>query len=459
MNTAANDKNQSLKIGVSGVRGIVGESLTPQLIVSFAEAFGSYVRGGKVLVATDTRTSKEMLKNAVFAGLLSSGCEPIDLGICPVPTILVRSKYSGASGGIAITASHNPSEWNALKFVNRDGLFLNANQAEELLDVYHQREFFKCPNSDIKRIKADDGAITFHLGKVLSRIDADAIRRRKFRVAVDCCNGAASLVSPVFLAELGCRVVPINTEPNGIFPHDPEPIPKNIRQISKLIRSKKADIGFVQDADADRLAVVDERGKPVGEEYTLVMAVDHILGKKKGLVVTNLSATKAIDDVAERHGCKVMRTKIGEINVVENIIGKKAVIGGEGNGGVIWPAVHPCRDSFSGMGIILEHLAQSGQRLSGIIRSLPSYHMIKGKTYCDTAKAHLVVRKFRDLYRKDDPVLLDGVKVSKEDHWVHVRPSNTEPIIRVIAEAKTKGLATQVYNKTVKDLSAILKKF
>ena len=452
------DKKQSLKIGISGVRGIVGESLTPQLLVSFAEAFGSYVRGGKVLVATDTRTSKDMAKNAVFSGLLSGGCEPVDLGICPVPTILIRTKYSGVSGGIAITASHNPAEWNALKFVNRDGLFLNANQAEELLDVYHQREFFKCTNAEMKSIKTDDGAIIFHLDKVLSRIDADAIRRRKFRVALDCCNGAASLVTPVFLKKLGCKVIPINVEPNGLFPHDPEPIAKNLVQISKLIRSKKADIGFVQDADADRLAVVDENGRPVGEEYTLVMAVDHLLAKKKGIVVTNLSATRAIDDVAETYGCKVVRTKIGEINVVENIISKKAVIGGEGNGGVIWPAVHPCRDSFSGMGIILERLAATESKVSEIIKGLPSYHMVKGKAYCETAKAHLVVRKFRDLYKDDRQILLDGVKIDREDHWVHVRPSNTEPIIRVIVEAKTKKLAGEVYKKTLKDLSALLKK-
>ncbi|MDD4879156.1 MAG: phosphoglucosamine mutase [Candidatus Omnitrophica bacterium] len=452
------DKKQSLKIGISGVRGIVGESLTPQLLVSFAEAFASYVRGGKVLVATDTRTSKEMVKNAIFSGLLAGGCEPVDLGICPVPTILIRTKYSGASGGIAITASHNPAEWNALKFVNKDGLFLNANQAEELLDVYHQREFFKCTNADMKRIRTDDGAIEFHMEKVLGRIDADAIRRRKLRVAVDCCNGAASLMSPVFLKRLGCRVIPINTEPNGIFPHDPEPIPKNLIQISRLIRSKGADIGFVQDADADRLAVVDEKGRPVGEEYTLVMAVDHILGKKKGTVVTNLSATRAINDVAERYGCKVIRTKIGEINVVENIINRNAVIGGEGNGGVIWPAVHPCRDSFSGMAVILEHLAGTKKAVSEIIKGLPSYHMVKGKTYCETAKAHFVVGKFRDLYKKDKPVLLDGVKVDREDHWVHVRPSNTEPIIRVIVEAKTKKLAEAVFKKTLEDLSALLRK-
>ncbi len=452
------DKKQSLKIGISGVRGIVGDSLTPQLLVSFAEAFASYVRGGKVLVATDTRTSKDMVKNAVFSGLLSGGCEPVDLGICPVPTILVRTKYLGASGGIAITASHNPAEWNALKFVNKDGLFLNANQAEELLDVYHQREFFKCTNAEIKTIKTDDGAILFHMEKVLSRIDAAAIRRRRFKVAVDCCNGAASLMTPVFLKRLGCRVIPINIEPNGIFPHDPEPIPKNLVQISRLIKSKKADIGFVQDADADRLAVVDEKGRPVGEEYTLVMAVDHLLGKKKGIVVTNLSATRAINDVAEGYGCKVIRTKIGEINVVESIMNRDAVIGGEGNGGVIWPAVHPCRDSFSGMGIILEHLAGTKDPVSKIISRLPDYHMVKGKMYCETAKAHLVVGKFRDLYKKDKPVLLDGVKIDREDHWVHVRPSNTEPIIRVIVEAKTKKLAEKVFKRTLKDLSVLLRK-
>lgn len=450
------DKGRSLKVGVSGVRGIVGETLTPQLLASFAEAFGSYVGRGKVLVGSDTRTSKDMGKYAVFSGLLSSGCEPVDLGICPVPTLLIRTKYFGAAGGIAITASHNPAQWNALKFVNKNGLFLNANQAEELLDVYHQGEFYKCGNSEIKKIKADDGAIAYHLDKILNYVDVDAIRRRKLKVAIDCCNGAGSIATPLLLKKLGCTVVSINTEPSGFFPHDPEPIPENLAQICSLVKLKKADIGFVQDVDADRLAIVDERGNPIGEDYTLVLAIDYLLDKKPGNVVTNLSTTKAVDDIASKYGCKVIKTKIGEINVVEKIISEKAVIGGEGNGGVIIPAIHPCRDSFAGMGVILEYLAESKFKVSEIVKAIPRYHMVKGKIHCETAKAHFVVKKLQGIHKK--AILLDGLKVENEDHWVLIRPSNTEPIIRIVVEAATRKLAEQVYKQNLKDITALLKK-
>jgi phosphomannomutase len=450
------NKGRSLKIGVSGVRGTVGDTLTPQLLAFFAEAFGSYVGRGKVLVGTDTRTSKDMGKYAVFSGLLSSGCEPVDLGVCPVPALLIRTKHSGAAGGIAITASHNPAQWNALKFVNRNGLFLNANQAEELLDVYHQGEFYKCANSEMKKIKSDSGAVAYHLDKILSYIDVDAIRRRKFKVAIDCCNGAGSIAAPLMLKKLGCTVIPINTEPNGFFPHDPEPIPENISQIRSLVKRKKADIGFVQDVDADRLAIVDERGRPIGEDYTLVLAVDYMLSKKQGSVVTNLSTTRAVDDIASKYGCEVIKTKIGEINVVEKIISEKAVVGGEGNGGVIVPAIHPCRDSFAGMGVILEHMAKSNLSFSGIVGRLPHYHMIKGKIYCETAKAHLIVKKLQRLHSK--AILLDGLKVENKDHWVLIRPSNTEPIIRIVIEASTKRLAEQVYRQSLKDIVSLLKK-
>lgn len=450
-------QKQSLKIGVSGVRGIVGEALTPQLLGSFAEAFGSYVGRGKVMVGSDTRTSKEMVKYAVFSGLLSSGCEPVDLGICPVPTILIRTKYSDAIGGIAVTASHNPAEWNALKFVNRDGLFFNANQGEELLDIYHQGEFVKCSNAEMRKIHVDDGAISFHLEKLLNYLDVDAIRARRFKVAIDCCNGAGSLVTPVLLKALGCEVLPVNIEPNGLFPHDPEPIPKNLVQICSLIKSKKADIGFVQDADADRLAIVDENGSPIGEDYTLVLAADYILSKTPGDVVTNLSTTKTLDDVVSKYGCDLIRTKIGEINVVERIISENAIIGGEGNGGVIFPTIHPCRDSFVGIGIVLEYLAKSKGKFSDIVGKLPRYHMIKGKTYCETAKAHIVVRKLQDVDKKAKVTLLDGIKIEHEDYWVHIRPSNTEPIIRIMVEARTKKLAEQVYNQNLKELTSLLK--
>lgn len=445
----------SLKISISGVRGIVGDTLTPQLLTAFAGALGTYLGRGPILVGRDTRQSGEMVRNAVFAGLLSAGCEPVDLGICPVPSIQIRTTEVRARGAIAITASHNPVEWNALKFINAQGLFLNAQQAEELLDVYHQRNFTQAPSNEIRKVRFDSHAIPDHLHRLLAYFDREVVRQGRLKVVIDSCNGAGSLAAPRLLRELGCRVVEIHTTPNGVFPRNPEPVPENLSGLRKAVLKNHADIGFAQDADADRLAIIDSEGSPIGEDYTLVLATLFVLERRKGPVVTNLSTTSAIDEIAEGLGCPVIRTKIGEINVVEGMIQNNAVIGGEGNGGVILPEVHYCRDSMAGMGAALQLMVQRGKSLREILEELPRFVMIKKKFEFPLDRVAQLEETLERRFAGGQKEHLDGLKLSWENAWLLVRPSNTEPVVRVVAEAKTRSRAQNL----VRDAQAIISSF
>ncbi len=451
----------TLKISISGVRGIIGDSLTPQLAAALAQAFGTYIGGGPILVGRDARRSGIMLSEAVTAGLLSVGGQPVDTGICAIPTFLYLTKAHKAAGGIAVTASHNPKPWNGLKFISRDGLYLTPHQTEEYLDIYHQGEFAYVPAERYKTASAVSDTNEPHLRRILAHFDAAKVRKRHFRVALDCNNGAGAVLAPRLLAEFGCEVVPIYTEPNGEFAHDPEPLPENIAEICRAVRESKADIGFVQDADADRLAVVDERGRPLGEELTLALSARYILSRKKGSVVCNLSTSRVIDDIAAARGVKVFRTKIGEINVVEKLLAvrPRAVIGGEGNGGVIYPDIHPCRDSFTAMAILLEALADTDKPVSALARSLPRYTMLKEKIEGSAESGYRLVGALKKLYEGRGKMdLRDGLKVEFPDHWIHVRPSNTEPVIRVLAEARTPAAARRAIETLKSDISRLQKK-
>ncbi len=435
----------SLKVSISGVRGVVGESLTPQLAARFAQAFGTYSGRGKIIVGRDARPSGVMLREAVFAGLLSVGCQPVDAGLCPIPSFQVLAKTTQARGGVAVTASHNPGEWNGLKFIGGEGLFLNRSRFAEFIEIYHQGEFSFVRTDKFKPILAQSDPLRPHLECCLTALDVDLIRSRRFRVAVDCVNGAGGALVPEFLRELGCRPVLINAVPHGRFAHPPEPVPENLGRLTGAVRARRADIGFAQDADADRLAVVDEKGVAIGEELTLALAVKHVLARTPGPVVVNLSTTRAIDDIAAAAGVPVFRTRIGEINVVEELLERNAPIGGEGNGGVIWPAVHPCRDSFAAMGLILELMAVSGQSPSALKSEIPAYHMVKDRVSGTAEQAHRIEKAIKKKYAgKGEVVTLDGIKVVFRDAWVHLRPSNTEPIIRVVAEAPTLGEARRL---------------
>ncbi len=443
----------SLKIGVSGVRGIVGESLSPQLVVSFAAAFGTYCGAGPILIGTDTRPSREMLRHAVVAGLLSVGSTPVDVGIVPIPALMLHIREVGAYGGICISASHNPIEWNALKFIANDGIVLRPNQAKELTDLYHQGVYPRVGNNEMSEARVDTTTLARHRVAVTTNVDEKLIASRRFKVVVDCCNGAASQATPQFLRMLGCEVHELYTDVNSLFPHNPEPLAANIVDLCKTVQATGADIGFAQDADADRLAVVDERGQPIGEDATVSLAIRHCLKRSPGPVVVNLSTSRMIDDIAAAFGVPVYRSPVGEVNVVEAMIRHRADIGGEGNGGVILASVNPCRDSFIGMALILEALAQEGSTVSEMRSQIPSYAMIHEKLLCRARDIAPSLRLLKKLW-KDHPMdLTDGVKINWSDRWIQARPSNTEPVIRLDAEAPTESEARSLINEALECLS------
>lgn len=451
-----------LKISISGVRGIAclpvgtaGDSLTPEVCLNFAKAFGTYLKGGCVAIGTDTRSSSEFIKGIVMQGLLSCGCRVIDLGIVPTPTVGITVRELCASGGMIITASHNPPEWNGLKFIREDGIFLNQKQAEKLIALYESHAFEARSGGLVKTYsKASD----LHIKKVLKVVSPALIRSQKFRVALDSVNGAGSLITPQLLKKLGCKVIPINTSLNAPFPHGAEPTPDNLADLAALVKREGADIGFAQDPDADRLAIISEKGVAVSEEYTLALCVKSVLSSMiagKKVVVTNLSTTRAIEDVTKSLNGVVIRTKIGEVHVAEEMKSVRAVIGGEGNGGVIYPKVGMNRDSLAGIALILMLMAKTGRSISELLAELPVYHIVKKKLEClSQAAAEDLIERAKELYKKETLDLTEGVKVYFKKSWVHLRASNTEPIVRIIAEAPTLDEAQKLAQDLILRLNA-----
>jgi phosphomannomutase len=386
-------------------------------------------------VGTDTRPSREMVSLAVEAGLMSVGCSPVRVGIVPAPTLQHHIRVRGAAGGICVTASHNPLEWNALKFCGPEGTTLRPDHFARLLDLYHQETFPRVGFRELGELREDPEAVELHLASVRSGVDVESIRSRQFKVVVDCCNGAASRVSVPFLESLGCRVVGINIDPELPFPRNPEPLRQHLAALSLCVREVGADLGFAQDADADRLALVDASGEPLGEECTVALVVDRVLQSDPGPVVVNLSTSRMVESVAARCGCPVHRTPVGEVHVVLKMLELGARVGGEGNGGVIIPALNPCRDSFVAMAKILEALAQQGLSLREMRAQLPQLFMLKERIPAAPRTIAAFLALLRRLYRGQDLDLSDGVKVSWPDRWIHVRSSQTEAILRVVAEA------------------------
>ena len=434
----------TLKISISGVRGVIGDSLTPTLLTRFAQAFGTYTGAGAIVIGRDPRTSGEMVKHAVVAGILSSGSRVIDIGMCPVPTVQLHVREQRAQGGIAITASHNPAEWNALKFVGPGGLFLDAGQAREMLDIYHQGQYLQVGSAEIRTVEEIDGATDQHIKAILDVLGPLPKTERPLRVVLDSCNGAGSLVGPRLLTALGAEVVPINASPDGSFPRPAEPLPENLGALSEEVRRQRADIGFAQDMDADRLAIVSEQGVPIGEDYTLVLATLYVLGREPGPVVANLSSTSALEDVARSFGCPLFLTKIGEVNVTDKMRQQKAVIGGEGNGGVIYPRINFARDSLVGMALVLHLLAESGKTVTQLLESFPRYSIVKEKIVCPSQRIPEILRMLRKEFGKFPMDTRDGIKVTLPAGWFLVRSSNTEPIIRIVAEAKNQDQAKEI---------------
>ena len=436
---------------VSGIRGIVGETFTPELLVSAGSAFAKYARYGTVVVGRDSRPTGEAAAMNIISVLMLCGCNVIDVGVVPTPTVQLMVEESGAAGGIVISASHNPVEWNALKLINSSGTFLNATDIAKLFLMMEQPPAFKKWDR-VGRVTRNSDASGIHIKRVLDVINVDAVRKKKFRVVLDSVNGAGSIITPELLKALNCTVTAINCTPDGIFPRGAEPLPENLKQLSEAVVKSGADIGFAQDPDADRLAIVDNTGRPIGEEYTVTLVTDHLLGKEKGRVVVNLSTTKAVEDVAKKHGVRFSRAKVGEINVVEEMKKKGARIGGEGNGGVISPEVHLGRDSLAGIAYILELMAERNKKLSEIMKEMPQYFMKKGKvTLKKDAPIKDIMSRISESFSTEKISQLDDLRVDFTKHgdfrngWVHLRSSNTEPVFRIIAESDSPDKTEKIY--------------
>ena len=426
-----------LMVGVSGLRGIVGRALTPEIVTRWAMAFGTYVDGGRVVVARDTRPSGEMIKHAVLAGLMSQGCTVIDCDVCPTPACSLSVRDLEADGGMMISGSHNPAEWNALKFLRGDGIDLNEAQGAALRQIHDGGRFRSVPWHLLRAVEEDPGAADRHVSRILAKVNVEAIRARRPKVVLDACNGAGAVATPALLQRLGCQVVAINAEPTGEFVRDPEPVAENLEILCQAVREHRADVGFAQDADADRLALVDEGGRFLGEELSLALVARHLLARTPGVVVINISSSRMVDDVAQRFQSRVVRTKVGEVNVAEAIVEHGAVVGGEGNGGIIYPPVAPIRDSLSGLALILEYMAESGRPISELGADLNRYVIRKTRLACSAEEAGQVLDRAQEVYAAESLNLLDGVRIDWPDRWVQVRPSGTEPVIRIIAEART----------------------
>jgi phosphomannomutase len=445
-----------LKIGVSGIRGVVGDFLTPSLACAFGQAFGTYVGRGRVVLGRDTRRTGPMLQHAVTCGLLAAGCEVVDIGVLPTPTIQIYIAKTRAKGGIALTASHNPPEYNALKLFNGAGQFFNHYERSELIDLYHQGEFREATNDEIGRVRTDlETAPKIHVDRVLAHVDAGSIRARKFRVALDAVNGAASVMSPKFLTEtLGCELHAMSVDPTKPFPREAEPTPEVLGDLAALVSSSKADIGFAHDPDGDRLALVDEHGHVLDNDDVLALVVDAALERLPGDVVVNLTTSSVIDDICAKHGRRLYRTAVGEANVVQMMEATHAVIGGEGsNGGIIFPPVHLCRDSYTGMAFVLAMMARTGQTISSLAAKLPKYYRKLGKVAYGHGRLGALMQALEEEFPDASVDRADGLKLMWPGRWIHVRASNTEPLLRLAAEAKDEDEMNRMYARVTELLT------
>ncbi len=457
---------------ISGIRGTIGgqpgEGLSPLDIVRFTTAYGVWLKNNSksekctVVVGRDARISGEMVKNIVIGSLQGIGINVINIGLATTPTTEIAVVNDKADGGIILTASHNPRQWNALKLLNEKGEFLTAENGSDVLSIAEKGAFDFADVDDLGSVTDSDIYTDFHIQHVLDleMVDVEAIRNAKFKVAIDCVNSVGGIVLPKLLKELGVEeVMDLYVEPNGDFPHNPEPLPENLTEISSLIKEKSADVGFVVDPDVDRLAIVNEDGSMFGEEYTLVAVSDYILSAKKGNTVSNLSSTRALSDVTVAHGGEYFMSAVGEVNVVAKMKEAGAVIGGEGNGGVIYPASHYGRDSLVGIGLFLSHLAKSGKKCSELRAGYPEYFISKNKIQLTPdIDVDNILLQIKDKYSEERVTDIDGVKIDFVDSWVQLRKSNTEPIIRIYAEANTEEQADSLAQKIIGDIERLKKK-
>ncbi|HEY9167650.1 MAG TPA: phosphoglucosamine mutase [Candidatus Kryptonia bacterium] len=448
-----------LIVSISGLRGVVGESLIPETVIKYANAFARFSGGGKIVVGRDGRYHGEMLAEILAGTLAADGCNVVDIGICPTPTVQLAAEHSDAVGGVAVTASHNPAEWNGLKFINGDGVFLDAEENKRLWKFAGEKPKYAGFKST-GTIEHNDFFLRDHVRRVLAikAVDVEAIRKRHFRVVVDCVNAAGSFVVPELLRELGCIVTKLNCDGSGWFPRKPEPIPENLTEVMARVRGEKAHLGIVVDPDVDRLVLITEKGEPFSEEYTIAQATKFVFEKVRAeerIAVVNLSTTRAVDVIAESLGGKVLRSPVGEINVVKKMKRAGAVVGGEGSGGVILPEVHYGRDALVGIALTLQHLLEFGGTLSALKESLPHFEIVKKRIDLGKKKPEKIIKAIKERYSRFKLNTEDGLKIDAPDFWIHLRKSNTEPIIRVIAEAATRKEAEQHAAEVVKFVEKI----
>ena len=459
----------SLIKSISGIRGTIGgvpdDNLTPIDAVKFAAAYGTWLKKHiyknrvKVVVGRDARISGEMVQNLVQYTLVGLGIDVVDIGLSTTPTVEVAVTMEQADGGIILTASYNPKQWNALKLLNSKGEFLNAQEGEEILRIAAANEFTFAEVDALGHITHNDTYIQRHIDAVLSLLPLatlEAIRKRKFKVAVDAVNSTGGIAIPLLLERLGAEVVPLYCEPNGQFPHNPEPLKEHLSDICAKVVEVKADLGVVVDPDVDRLALITEEGEMFGEEYTLVACADYYLSKKKGNVVSNLSSSRALRDIAEKHGVEYAAAAVGEVNVVTKMKEVNAVIGGEGNGGVIFPELHYGRDALVGVVLFLSLLVEKGITVSALRRSYPAYFMSKNKIQLSSGlNPDKVLHAMQEKYAHEQITTIDGLKIDFPFSWVHLRKSNTEPIIRIYTEAKTQTEADVLATRFMEEMAAI----
>jgi phosphomannomutase len=449
-----------LMVSVSGIRGRVGEALTPEVVSRYAAAFGAWSLGQgvsrRIVVGRDSRVSGPMFHRVVVGTLQLVGCDVVDIDLTTTPGCQLAVEHHHAAGGLMLSASHNPIEWNALKLIGSSGLFLEASQGAAMRALLESG----IPHATWDRIGsvvADEDVAARHLAAVLAipYVDVQAIRKRRFKVALDCVRGAGATIMPLLLEALGCDVVAINMEPDGRFPREPEPIPENLSALERLVKESGADIGLAVDPDVDRLAVVSDEGRAIGEDYTLALAAKLVLRHRRGPVVTNLSTSLLVEDVAREAGVPAIRAPVGEVNVAVRMREERSPIGGEGNGGVILPEVHLGRDAPIGAALLLQLLVEEGRPLSQVARSLPSYVIVKDKLARPNASLDTVYAALRSAFPDAGVDTQDGLRLAWPDRWVHVRPSGTEPIVRVIAEAPDEAQARELVRRSREPLDAL----
>lgn len=452
---------QELIISISGMRGLIGENLFAETAAAYASAFAAFLRQHRanktslsVAVGRDSRPSGQMICSAVTAGLTACGVNVIDLGICTTPGAGIMLRQLNCDGGIIITASHNPTPYNGIKLLLDNGIAPPRTSAEQIIQIYRDRAFAFCDALHCGQVTVNDQTARVHVDKVLPLVDKNIIASKRFKVVLDSVNGAGGPSAQLLLQELGCTVVSMNTEPTGIFAHTPEPTAENLTSLCDKVKQSSAMIGFAQDPDADRLALVDEKGIYIGEEFTLALAAKYVYSKNKGPAAANLSTSRMIDDIAAAAGCNVIRTPVGEANVAQAMVHNNCVIGGEGNGGVIDLRVGPIRDSLTAIAMVLQLMAETGQNLSQLAKQVGGYTMFKTKYPADPSKAQRIIEKAKAIFPNAVLNASDGCRFDLPEGWIHIRTSNTEPIMRIIMETKD----PQVANAWRRQLEAIVSK-